>query len=146
MKGIVCKICGYISIDGEAPGKCPVCGAPKEAFAEKEAIKIPQDPANLTDLEKKHIPVIKINKTCGLVPEGCVDVHVLMGEIIHPMEANHYIVHVDFYLDKAFLGRVHLTPVKLNPACSLHLKAGEGELTVIEFCNQHGNWMTRKNL
>ena len=71
---------------------------------------------------------------------------VLMGEIIHPMEANHYIVHVDFYLDKAFLGRVHLTPVKLNPACSLHLKAGEGELTVIEFCNQHGNWMTRKNL
>ena len=40
MKGYVCKICGFISINGSAPDKCPVCGAPKTAFEEKDAIKM----------------------------------------------------------------------------------------------------------
>jgi len=40
MKGQVCKVCGFISIKGEAPDNCPVCGAPKTAFLVKDdAIK-----------------------------------------------------------------------------------------------------------
>lgn len=142
MKGFVCKVCGFISINGSAPDKCPVCGAPKTAFEEKEdAIKTPLDPNDLTELEKKHIPVITIVKTCGLIPEGCQDVHVKIGEIQHPMEAKHYIMHIDFYINDEFISRVILTPDKLNPAAALHLKATGGKLTAIELCNLHGAWI-----
>ena len=147
MKGHVCKICGFISINGGAPDNCPVCGAPKTAFLEKDdAIKIPQDANNLSELEKKHIPSITIVKKCGLIPEGCQDVHVKVGQTQHPMQAEHYIKHIDFYIDKEFIARVHLTPDKLNPAAALHLKAGAGKLTAIEFCTVHGTWIGEADL
>ncbi|MBU2540865.1 MAG: hypothetical protein KJ593_03085 [Candidatus Omnitrophica bacterium] len=147
MKGFVCKVCGFISINGSAPDKCPVCGAPKTAFIEKEdAIKEPQDAKNLTELEKKHIPVITIVRKCGLIPEGCQDVHVKMGEIQHPMEEKHYIVHIDFYIDAEFISRVILTPGSLNPAAALHIKATSGKLSVIELCNLHGAWIKEEVL
>ncbi len=147
MKGYVCKICKFISIDGSAPDKCPVCGAPKSAFEEKQdAIKEPKEPNNLSDLEKKHIPLIHLVKKCGLIPEGCQDVHVKMGEIQHPMQPEHYIMHIDFYIDKKFISRVILTPEKLNPAAALHLSASSGRLTAIELCNIHGAWMNEVDL
>jgi superoxide reductase len=124
-----------------------VCGAPKAAFLEKEdAIKTSADPKNPTDAEKKHTPSITVVKKCGLIPQGCTDVHVKVGEIQHPMEEKHYIVHIDFYIDKKFISRIHLTPEKLNPAGALHLKVSSGELTAIEFCNIHGAWINTANL
>ncbi len=147
MKGFVCKVCGFISINGKAPENCPVCHAPKTAFQEKEdAIKTPQDPNNLTELEKKHIPVITIVKKCGLIPEGCQDVHAKIGEIQHPMQPEHYIVHIDFYIDNEFISRMILTPDKLNPAAALHLKAKSGKLAAIELCNLHGPWIKELDL
>lgn len=142
MKGFVCKVCGFISINGKAPENCPECHAPKTAFEEKEdAIKTPKDADNLTELEKKHIPVIKVVKTCGLIPEGCQDVHVKVGEIQHPMQAEHFIMHIDFYIGNEFISRVILTPDKVNPAAALHLKAKNGKLQVVELCNLHGAWI-----
>lgn len=142
MKGLVCKVCKFIAINGTAPDKCPVCGAPKTAFEEKEdAIKTPSDPDHLTELEQKHIPVVTVVKKCGLIPEGCQDVHVKIGEVQHPMQLEHYIMHIDFYIDKEFISRVILTPAKLNPAAALHLKATVGRLTAIELCNIHGAWI-----
>jgi len=142
MKGLVCKVCGFIAINGTAPENCPVCHAPKISFEEKEdAVKTPADANNLTDAEKKHIPAITVVKKCGLIPEGCQDVHVKVGEIQHPMVKEHYITHIDFYIDKEFMSRVILTPDKLNPAAALHLKAQDGRLTAIEFCNVHGAWI-----
>ena len=147
MKGFVCKICGFISINGSAPEKCPVCGATKKAFEEKEdAIKIPKDVNNLSELEKKHIPVIMVVKKCGLIPEGCQDVHVKIGEIQHPMEQKHYIMNIDFYIDNEFISRVKLTPDKLNPAAALHLKVQNGKLTAIDLCNLHGAWIKETDL
>lgn len=147
MKGFVCKVCGFILIDGIVPDNCPVCGAPKNSFEEKEdAIKEPQDANNLTELEKKHIPVIHIVKKCSLIPEGCQDVHVKMGRIQHPMQQEHYIIHIDFYIDKKFISRVILTPEKLNPAAALHLKVQGGRLTAIALCNLHGAWMQSADL
>ena len=113
MKGFVCGVCGFVAIDGAAPDNCPVCHAPKTSFAEKEdAAKTPVDAKNLTELEKKHIPVINVVKKCGLIPEGCEDVHVKLGEIQHPMLPEHSIQHIDFYIDKKFVSRVILTPLK----------------------------------
>lgn len=147
MKAYVCSVCGFVSLKGDAPEKCPVCGAPKSAFSEKEdALKEPKDPRNLSELEKKHIPVIVLPKTCGLIPDGCRDVHVKIGEITHPMLPEHFIMRLDFYLNKEFIARVMLRPGALNPAAALHLKVSNGKLSVVEFCNLHGAWMSEVDL
>lgn len=147
MKGIVCKVCGYISINGVAPETCPVCRSPKTAFSEKvDAIKDPQNPSQLNDLEKKHIPVITVVKKCGLIPDGCMDVHVKMGEIKHPMEEKHFIGRIDFYINNEFISRIMLTPDKLNAAGALHLKPNAGKIQVIEWCNLHGAWFNEADL
>jgi len=144
MKGIVCKVCGFISIDGSAPDKCPVCGAPKSSFFEKpDAMRQAQDEKTLSE---KHAPVITIVRACGLIPDGCLDVHAKVGALTHPMLPEHFITYLDFYLDKKFLARVHLTPEKLNPAAGLHLKAKSGLISVVENCNLHGAWISEQSL
>ncbi|NQT95724.1 MAG: hypothetical protein HQ572_04670 [Candidatus Omnitrophica bacterium] len=147
MKGYVCKVCGFISINGSAPDNCPVCGAPKTSFQESDAIKEPADAANLSELEKKHIPTITIVKECGLIPNICTDAHVKVGEIQHPMQSDHSIQHIDYYINKEFVARVHLTPEKLNPAAALHIKSeATGELTAVSLCNLHGAWIKTQQL
>jgi superoxide reductase len=144
MKGFVCKVCGFISIDGSAPEKCPVCGAPQKSFEEKlDAVKTAKDEVKLSE---KHTPVIMVVRKCGLIPDGCVDLNVKIGSVIHPMLPEHFIMFIDFYLDNKFIARVHLTPEKLNPAAGLHLKVSSGKLSVIEHCNLHGAWIAEASL
>lgn len=147
MNGHVCKVCKYIAIDGEAPERCPVCGSPKSAFLEnKDAINLPKDAGSLSELEKKHVPVITLVKKCGLIPDGCMDVHVKLGEVSHPMVEVHHIMHIDFYIDKKFIARTQLTPEKLNAAAALHLKPGTGRIEAVALCNQHGAWFKEAEL
>ena len=146
MKILECKTCGHIEFEG-APVKCLVCRSPGSAFAENAAaIKTPASPVALTDGDKKHIPQILVVKQCGLIPTGCTDVHVRVGEIEHVMQAAHYITHLDFYLDRKFISRIWLSPEVCNPAAALHLKAKTGVVTVVEHCNTHGNWMAEAKL
>jgi len=146
MDTFVCGKCGYIAF-GRAPDACPVCGALKQAFElDASAIKKPSDPKNLNDLEKKHIPAIKIVRQCGLVGPGCVDIHVKVGEVLHVMEAKHYIMYIDVYLDRAFIARYHLSPDKVNPVLGVHLKAASGKLLALENCNIHGRWMAEADI
>ena len=147
MRGLVCKVCGYVAIDGVAPERCPVCNAPKTSFEDKDdALKIPKEPGNLTELEKKHVPVITVVKKCGLIPEGCQDVHIKMGEITHPMKKEHFIMYIDVYLEKKFISRITLSPEVLNPAAALHVKATGTKLTAVERCNLHGAWISEVDL
>ncbi|MCX5781512.1 MAG: desulfoferrodoxin family protein [Elusimicrobia bacterium] len=141
MKAFKCGMCGFVSIDGSAPEKCPVCGAPKKMFKESE-VKTSKDIATYGESEKKHIPSITISKKCGLLPnEGCIDINVKIGEITHPMLAEHYIMHIDFYIDTKYVSRMMFSPDKINPAACLHIKVPKGKITVIEQCNIHGDWM-----
>ena len=140
MEGFVCGTCRYIAFD-EAPEKCPVCMSPKSVFKAQDIVKTSADEGP----KEKHVPVIKIVKKCGLVGEGCTDIHVRIGDILHPMEPDHYIVFVDFYVDKKWISRVHLTPDN-NPAASSHIKASSGKLSVIELCNKHGYWVNEADL
>jgi superoxide reductase len=141
MDTFVCGKCGYVAF-GQAPESCPVCGALNQAFEQDNtAIKKPADPKNLTELEKKHIPVIRISKQCGLVESGCIDVNIKIGEILHVMEAKHYIMYIDVYLDYAFICRYHMSPEKLNPVLGIHLKVASGKLVALENCNLHGRWI-----
>jgi len=141
MNGLICKTCNYVAINGTAPDTCPVCHSPKEVFEEKDAIKTSEDEGST----EKHVPVIKVVKQCGLIGEGCTDVNAKIGEVPHPMETEHSIQFVDFYVDKEYVGRVSLTP-NLNPAVGAHLKSSSGKLTVIEFCNLHGHWISESDI
>jgi superoxide reductase len=145
MKALVCGVCGFIPLKGAAPKNCPVCNTPEKGFKEDdEAIQLPKDSENLEGLELKHVP--RITKTgCGLVENECLDVHVLMGEVIHPMTEEHFITHIDFYVDEEYAGRIMLTP-KGQPAGSLHLKKGGSKLTIVQNCNLHGNWINSISL
>lgn len=147
MNIFVCKVCGHIEF-GSAPEKCPVCAQPKDQFELKpDAIKKPANPAQLTDGDKKHIPKIVILKECGLIPGGgCYDVHVKVGEMEHVMEAKHWIMYIDYYLNKKFVARVEFAPEGCHPAAGLHMKAASGTITAIENCNVHGMWMSEAKL
>lgn len=146
MDTYVCKVCGFVSF-GSAPDNCPVCNAPKTAFSlDNNVIKKPVDPKNLNDLEKKHIPVISIIRKCDLAGPGCIDVNIKVGEILHVMEAKHYIMYIDVYLDQNFIARYHLVPEKLNPVLGIHLKAGQGKISALENCNIHGRWISEAEI
>ena len=140
-----CKTCGHIEFDAD-PGQCLTCQGTE--FAENaEAIKRPENPNELSEGDKKHIPQIVVVKECGLIPGGCcTDVHVKVGEIEHVMEEKHHIRYIDYYLDRKFVSRVWLSPGACHPAAGLHLKASSGTITAIENCNVHGNWMSEAAL
>jgi len=146
MKVYLCAICGHVAFD-EAPEHCPVCHAPREKFAERnDLIKKAGDGVVGGEAEKKHVPAITIVKVCGLIPNGCLDVHVKIGEIEHPMAPEHHITFIDFYLDRKYMARVSLTPENCHPAAALHLKATSGTVQAIENCNKHGWWFAEKPL
>jgi superoxide reductase len=145
MKMFVCGMCGHIEF-GEAPEHCPVCGAPKKSFKEDaNALIQPADPKNLTEGDKKHIPVFTVNKQCSLVP-GCVDAHIKIGEILHVMEAKHWIMWIDVYQDYKWAARCFMAAEKVHPVVTVHFKSGAGRITAIENCNVHGKWMAEVQL
>lgn len=140
MKGLVCKVCGYIALDGKTD-VCPVCHM-KNVFTEKEdAYKMPDYVETKGETEKKHIPAITVVQECGLIPgAGCVDVHVKIGEILHPTLPEHHITRIVFYHDNKYIASMDLTS-DVNPAAVVHLKDGtKGKIQIIENCNIHGDW------
>ena len=147
MKTFVCRVCGHVAFE-QAPVDCPVCKAPIENFDNNpEAIHMPEDPSNLSETEKKHIPIITISKECKLITGGkCIDVHVKVGEIEHVMESEHYISFIDFYINKRYLARFNLRYKRLHPAVALCLNVDGGLLTVIDCCSVNGSWMAEVNL
>lgn len=141
MKGFVCDVCGFISIEETMPEKCPVCGAPKTAFNEKaNAIKTVGNAVTYGESEKKHIPAITVSPCAG-APDGCVNIAIMVGDIIHPMLPEHYIMRIDCYINNAYVSRVMLTARTLHPSAVLRLNAGSGKFSAIASCNLHGSWI-----
>ena len=102
----------------------------------------PVDPGNLTDLEKKHIPVIEAPSTVNRGECFCVSVEV--GKMLaHPNERGHFIEFIDLYADELFLTRVDLTAVSTCPKATLclALSAPAKELQAYGRCNIHGVWV-----
>ena len=99
------------------------------------------DPGNLSDLEKKHIPVIEAPSTVNRGECFCVTVEV--GKMLaHPNERGHFIEFIDLYADELFLTRVDLTAVSTCPKATLclALSASAKELRSYARCNIHGVW------
>lgn len=144
MKVFICQSCGHLQFN-ETPENCPVCGAPKNKFKQNDNI-FEESRQQSPEAEVKHVPSVKVDKECGLIPEdSCTDVHVRIGETLHPMQDKHYIQFIDGYQDEEFIGRMELTP-NLQPAAAFHLKKDSGKLILVENCNIHGYWMKEVNI
>ena len=141
MKAFVCKVCTFVSLNEGAPEKCPVCNSPQTVFEFKEdAINTPADKDNLTDFEKKHIPLVNTPGECSLLSE-CLDINSTVGEITHPMDSDHFIHHLDFYVNNKFITRVIFSPEKVFASAGIHSKLIIKKISVVESCTKHGKWI-----
>lgn len=108
----------------------------------------PADPANMTEIEKKHTPVIDC--PAGVKSGELFEVKIKIGEMPHVMEEGHHIQWLDIYFGLNFNERVQFTPVFTRPeVCVTLVKGGKHEtstLRVIERCNLHGQWEATKEI
>lgn len=93
-------------------------------------IKTPEDPNNLTDSERKHIPHISVEGNTATVVCG--------NGILHPMEPDHKIMFIELFQNGESLGKVHLKPGD-EPQATFEVKSTDG-LIAQALCDQHGIW------
>ncbi len=107
-----CAICGNIvEVLHNGAGELVCCGQPMELIEEK------------TDLNEKHTPVMNNGE-------------IRIGQILHPMEAEHYIEWIEVVTEKTVL-RKNLKPGDEPKAV---LNTDERIKEIRAYCNQHGLW------
>jgi len=110
-------------------------------------VNLPKDPANLSDLEKKHIPVIEAPETVRKDELFAVTVEV--GKyLVHPNEVAHFIEWVELYCGETFLARASFSGGSSYPKVVFQVKLSHshGVLKAREKCNLHGLWEGTREL
>ena len=109
-------------------------------------INVPAKEDELSDLEKKHLPVIQAPD--DLKPREPFEVVVEVGKLLkHPNEPAHFIQWVELYSGDTFLGRQEFTPGITEPIAKFTVKLEHlHTLRAIERCNIHGLWAGKKEL
>lgn len=79
---------------------------------------------------EKHVPAVTV--------EGA-NVHVVVGEVEHPMTEEHLIQFVVLVTDKGY--QVAQLTAADEPKASFVLAEGAKALKVYEYCNLHGLWV-----
>ena len=119
-KFYICKHCGNVIEKVEDKGVPVVCCG--EVMKELQA--------GVEDAAfEKHIPVYTV--------EGDT-VHVFVGEVEHPMTAEHWIEWVSLKTDKG-IQRKYLKPGE-KPSVDFKILEGEEVEEVYAYCNLHGLW------
>ena len=120
---------------GKTCAEDPFCG-----------VKTAKDPANATDFEKKHSPVIKAPET--VKPGETFQVVVEVGKVVpHPNEPGHFIQWVELYSGETFLARAELTPALTEPVVTFSVRLDHVHpLKAVARCNLHGVWAGKKDL
>nr|MDO8079452.1 class II SORL domain-containing protein [Candidatus Freyarchaeota archaeon] len=107
-----------------------------------------KDPKKLTDMEKKHTPVI--TSPASAKAKEPFNVSVKVGGIDgveHPNILGHWINCVELYAGERFLGRAEFAPAVATPEVTFRvILEGSAELRVVEFCNLHGLWESKKKV
>lgn len=120
VKYYVCKHCGNIVekiVDQKVPIIC--CGEP-----------MPELKAGVTDAAvEKHVPVYTVEQNL---------VHVVVGEVNHPMLEEHYIEWITLKTNQGIY-RKNLVPGQ-KPAVDFSICEGEQIEEVYAYCNLHGLW------
>ncbi len=144
IKLYICNVCHHIAFD-RAPVICPICSSTIENFEKApDAIKKPDNFSELSEFEKKHVPVIKILKE-----NGYVNAHVTVGEIYHEMNIYDHISYIDFYynapfINKKCISRLSFNCERMHPSATVRFdNMTQGVLTVISNCSAHGNWLAK---
>lgn len=108
-------------------------------------INKPQDADKLTDLEKKHLPVIEAPDSVKAGEPFEVTVHV--GKLLaHPNEPGHHIESIELYKGHVFLARVDLAGGLAEPKATFTVMLESdvddqnSGLRAFEKCNLHGTW------
>jgi superoxide reductase len=106
-------------------------------------VNTPKDANNLTDLEKKHTPVISVPAI--LKPGEPFEVTVEVGKLqAHPNEPAHFIEWIDLYANYVFLARISLSAATTQPTLKVPVTLPHGiknlTLRAFERCNMHGVW------
>lgn len=107
----------------------------------------PADPRNLSDLEKRHIPVI--NAPRRVKRDEYFDVRVAVGSTLaHPSDYGHFILSIDLYAGETFLARASFTPVHAAAKATFTVKLQNPaeELLAYCTCNLHGCWVGWKGI
>ncbi len=106
-----------------------------------------KDMNNLTDLEKKHLPIIECPDTAkkGEPFEVTIEVGKLLK---HPNENTHYIEWIELFADDhLFISKVELIPVVGAPKVTLTISLNESHtLKARNRCNLHGIWEYSKKV
>ena len=114
-----CNICGNIvEIVHIGAGELVCCNQPMDLQSE-----------NTVDAAlEKHVPVIE---------KGELGIKVKIGEVVHPMDDNHYIEWIEIIAD----GKVVKKYLKLGdkPESNFCGK-GESDMIIRAYCNLHGLW------
>jgi superoxide reductase len=109
-------------------------------------VKSAKDPANATDFEKKHTPVIKAPDSVKTGEFFTVTVEV--GKVVpHPNEPGHFIQWIELHSGNTFIARVDLTPVISDAVVTIPVRLEHVHpLRAVARCNLHGAWVGEKDL
>ena len=119
-KFLRCPICGnLVEVINDSNVRVMCCGKPMEELV-----------ANTTDgATEKHVPVVEINNEL---------VTITVGETLHPMTEEHYIMWIHVFTN---LREYHfnLNPSD-NPQVKFNKDINEEIIEVNAYCNLHGGW------
>lgn len=110
-------------------------------------VNLPKDTANLTDLEKKHTPVI--DAPSKVKKDEAFEIKVEVGKLLaHPNESAHFIEWVELYCGDTFLGRVNYSGGASYPVATfkVQLSHAHGPIKAWAKCNIHGLWEGIKDI
>jgi superoxide reductase len=104
------------------------------------------DPANMTDMMRKHTPRVEMPEKVEAGEPFAVFLKVGgINDVEHPNLLGHWINWVEIYAGERLLGRTEFAPVVSQPEATLHVTLEEPTtLRVLAFCNLHGVWESTK--
>ncbi len=110
-------------------------------------INEPKNPEELSDLEKKHTPVINAPGT--VKKDEPFEVTIEAGKLLaHPNESGHFIEWIELYCGDTFLFRIGLAGTAVCPKVTvpIRLTHAHGPLRAWVKCNLHGLWESAREI
>lgn len=105
-----------------------------------------KDPANMTELELKHSPEIKVG-AADAQGFSLVEVNIGQKGVIHPSIDNHWIYEIELLTDGKKVANVSLEPTTSRGYLATRINTKDVKtLSAIARCNLHGEYSASINL
>jgi len=119
-----CEVCGHvIQVHHEGGGTLVCCNQPMVEMKEKSKEE---------GLEK-HVPIIEFRED---------KIMVSVGDVLHPMEENHYIEFVELIIDEERYIQ-YLKP-RQDPIVAFKIPDTYEKIEARAYCNVHGLWSSEE--